>query len=435
MYGLRLIALLLFGLVLSVTTATAQDSTCAPLVEQALSSVEEGCAAAGRNQACYGYVDLTATARADAENFTFDQAGDVANVADVQSLRLSALDEVANTWGIALMRLQANLPDALPGQNVTFLLFGDVEIENAVEPTEALTTIEATSTGAINVRTGPSTNFAVAGSLTTGELVIANGRNADASWLRIQIPESNALGWVSTPLVTTEDAVDTLSVVEASDQEVPLAPMQAFYFRTGITGTTCAEAPADGILIQTPEGAGMINIRANDVDIQLGSTAYLQAQPGADMTVSVIEGEGAITADGVTVTVPAGAEVTIPLDEILSAIGAPSDPQPYDAEMLQTLPVQVLPREITIAPPADEDALTPGGDFDFGGGLPGMGGEMGDFSDIDLDFFCPFFDQVLAESGTSRGEYLELLSTLLPFIPAEDQGDFQTFVALLQSCP
>ena len=30
------------------------------------------------------------------------------------------------------MQLQANLPDTLPGQNVTFLLFGNVEIENAV---------------------------------------------------------------------------------------------------------------------------------------------------------------------------------------------------------------------------------------------------------------------------------------------------------------
>jgi hypothetical protein len=34
------------------------------------------------------------------------------------------------------MNLQANLPDTLPGQNVTFLLFGDVEITNAVAPEE-----------------------------------------------------------------------------------------------------------------------------------------------------------------------------------------------------------------------------------------------------------------------------------------------------------
>ena len=34
-------------------------------------------------------------------------------------------------WGVALMRIQANLPDTLPGQNVTMLIFGDVQIQNA----------------------------------------------------------------------------------------------------------------------------------------------------------------------------------------------------------------------------------------------------------------------------------------------------------------
>jgi hypothetical protein len=49
----------------------------------------------------------------------------------MQSLVLSNMDETVSGWGIALMRLQADLPDTLPGQNVTVLLFGDVEIEDA----------------------------------------------------------------------------------------------------------------------------------------------------------------------------------------------------------------------------------------------------------------------------------------------------------------
>ena len=79
--------------------------------------------------------------------------------------------------------------------------------------------------------------------------------------------------------MTPASDVSALNVVDSTDAEIPFKPMQAFYFKTGITQTSCAEAPQDGILIQTPEGAGQINIRANDVDIQLGSTAYLQAQP------------------------------------------------------------------------------------------------------------------------------------------------------------
>jgi hypothetical protein len=42
------------------------------------------------------------------------------------------MDETSSTWGVVMMRLQANLPDTLPGQNVTFLLFGDVELTSAV---------------------------------------------------------------------------------------------------------------------------------------------------------------------------------------------------------------------------------------------------------------------------------------------------------------
>jgi len=102
-----------------------------------------------------------------------------------------------------------------------------------------------------------------------------------------------------------------------------LTPMQAFSFRTGLGSTTCAEAPADGILIQTPEGAGKVNLRANGVDIELGSTAYLTAQPGQFMTVSVVEGQGTVTSDGVSVEVPAGMQTSIPLDDDLNADGEP----------------------------------------------------------------------------------------------------------------
>ena len=116
------------SVLLCFTTALAQDATCSAIVQQAMADVQQDCAPTGRNQACYGYVSLDATPREGVQNFSFAKAGDLASVGDLDTLRLSALDVAKNTWGIALMKLQANLPDALPGQNVTFLLFGDVEI-------------------------------------------------------------------------------------------------------------------------------------------------------------------------------------------------------------------------------------------------------------------------------------------------------------------
>ena len=58
------------------------------------------------------------------------------------------------------MKLQANLPDTLPGQNVTFLMFGDVQVTNAVT---SGATISLIANGSANVRATPSTSGEVIG--------------------------------------------------------------------------------------------------------------------------------------------------------------------------------------------------------------------------------------------------------------------------------
>lgn len=421
---------------LCFSSVMAQDETCSALVQQAISAVENACADTGRNQACYGNISLIATPREGAQNFIFEQQGDLVNVADLQTLRLQSLDPAENIWGIALMKLQANLPDTLPGQNVTFLMFGDVEIQNAVEPSPELATMEITSGGGINVRGGPSTNHPVIGSLTRGETVVANGRNEDGSWLRIQVPDSDALGWVFAELVTTEGDADTLSVVDAADTTVPFTPMQAFYFSTGVGETDCAEAPGDGILIQTPEGAGKITLRANDVDIQLASTAYLQAQPGETMTVSVVEGQAQVSAAGTTVTVPAGAKVDIPIDEDLKAAGEPSDPVPYDDAALASLPVNILPEEIAVAPAAEDDEIEQANQPPAppSAGAVDLNNPMA-LAGMDLMLFCQAMDQALAEAGMSRAEYIATLNQVMAMMPADSQAMFQQIEQMLNQCP
>jgi hypothetical protein len=436
----KLIPLLML---LCYSAVLAQENICEAIVEDAINIVQNECAPTDRNQACYGYVQLEATPREGVENFTFSQAGDIANVADLDTLRLSALDEENNTWGIALMKLQANLPASLPGQNVTFVMFGNVEIQNAVEPSEELATIEIIANDGINVRSGPSTDYRVAGSLARNEAVTANGRNEDGSWLRIQVPDSDALGWVFAELVTTDDDTSTLSVVDAGDSEVPFTPMQAFYFSTGIGTTNCTEAPPDGILVQTPEGAGRIELRANDVNIQLGSTAFLQAEAGEDLTVSVVEGEGVITSDGVSVVVPAGAQVEVPLDDDLSADGPPGDPQPYDLDTMEPLPIDMLPVEITVAEPAEEEDIEQSNSDHSGpppvmpdgthstGNLPP---ELSMFAGMDQALICSTFDQTLGQAGMTRQSYIDQLNQVRGFIPADAQQQVDQFIAMLNAC-
>lgn len=424
---------------LTFATTLAQDDVCAAIVQQAITAVEDACAATARNEACYGNISVHATPRAGVENFIFEQQGDLVSIADLDVLRLRPLNPETNTWGIALMKLQANLPDTLPGQNVTFLLFGDVEIENAVESTPELTTIEVTATGGVNVRSGPSTNSPVIGSLSNGETVIANGRNSDAAWLRIQVPDSDALGWVFAELMTTAGDSQQLMEVDPADTELPFTPMQAFYFRTGVAETNCAEAPSDGILIQTPAGAGKINLRANDVTIQLGSTAYFQAQAGDMMRLSVVEGEAQVTAEGVTVTVPAGAQVEVPVDENLQAAGAPGEPTPYDAAALASLPVDALPELIDVAPPASEEIIQQSNQPPGAGGLPGAGIpgmiDPSALAGMDMTLFCPLMDQALADAGMSRTEYLGMLRQAMSLLPGDTANQMAEFEQLLLACP
>jgi hypothetical protein len=123
----RKLILTLITLLLA-STAYSQGQSCPAIVETALEAVEEVCADAGRNQACYGNVELNALPQPGVQSFEFSQRGDIVNVADVAEMALKPLNETAGTWGVALMRLQASLPDTLPGQNVTLLLFGDVSI-------------------------------------------------------------------------------------------------------------------------------------------------------------------------------------------------------------------------------------------------------------------------------------------------------------------
>lgn len=124
--------LLLVMSLLGIGFVVAQE-TCPDIIQDALSTLHTNCLLTERNQACYGNISLKVVPQSGVTQFKFDTIGDIANVTDIRTLDLAPLDAAASEWGLVMMRLQANIPDTLPGQNVTFLLFGDVTIENAAQ--------------------------------------------------------------------------------------------------------------------------------------------------------------------------------------------------------------------------------------------------------------------------------------------------------------
>jgi hypothetical protein len=125
-------------------------------------------------------------------------------------------------------------------------------------------------------------------------------------------------------------------------------PMQAFYYRSQLDDRPCQAAPDSGILVQTPQGVGKITLLVNEVAIELGSTAYLQAQAGEEMFVTALEGEAVVSAVDDSVYTPQGALTRIPLNEQGRPESAPLAAEPFDPETLQNLPVQLLDRPIFI---------------------------------------------------------------------------------------
>lgn len=61
-----------------------------------------------------------------------------------------------------------------------------------------------------NVRTGPGTNYPVLTQVAQNQTVNPNGRNADGSWIRIEV--NSTVGWIWAPLTTMQDIM-TLSTV------------------------------------------------------------------------------------------------------------------------------------------------------------------------------------------------------------------------------
>jgi hypothetical protein len=115
----------------SVMSSIAQTTslTCEQILEQAYDSLATGCTSVGRNQVCYanGQIDT----ELNLDTLRFSSGGDIVPIVNMERLFTHPLNLEQGSWGLSLFKLQANLPDTMPGQNVTFLVYGDTRIENA----------------------------------------------------------------------------------------------------------------------------------------------------------------------------------------------------------------------------------------------------------------------------------------------------------------
>jgi hypothetical protein len=116
------------------------------------------------------------------------------------------------------------------------------------------------------------------------------------------------------------------------DKSGTFQPMQAFALKTGDAESGCTNITENGLLIQTPEGVGRVTLWINDVRVRVGSTVLFEAQPGGDLVVSTFEGHAEVQAQGETQEATAGMRVRVPMEADMHPSGAPTEPEPFDAE-------------------------------------------------------------------------------------------------------
>ena len=307
---LAVMVLLVIGMSVVLQPAQAQTNNpaCPALVELALSQVGNNCADMGHNSACYGFNKLSATFNQSVDPNFFTQPSDRSDLAMVQTIQTAPMNLGLGQWGIAVMNVQANVPDTLPGQAVTFLLLGDSDIENAVETTsDTVQAVTVILQAATDLRSGAQPASAVIGNLAAGTVVDANAISDDGSAIRL-VTDSGG-GWVNRDAVNPNPTLDKLPKVKSNSD----SPMQSFYFRTRPGGNLeCAQTPSV-LTIQSPQHI-KVNLTANGADIEMGSLITLQVLPdgnGNTMQLTTLEGE-AIVGKGTPdeVVVPAGSTTT-----------------------------------------------------------------------------------------------------------------------------
>jgi hypothetical protein len=285
---IRFIVLLIsiFSLIyVGYTQIIAQDSaTCPGMIQGALDDIGNNCGGLDRNSACYGYDSVMATFSDLRPADFFASPADRAGLVDLQGITTAPLDQALDQWGVALLSVQANLPDTLPGQSVVFMIVGGTQLENAVPPEQAFQTA---GTANVTLTIGADLYFEadmtsqIVGSVPMGTSLTADAVSADGQWVRVVY--QGTPGWVTRQVIGTDTDLSALATMGPDTK----TPMQAFYFRTGITGTECADAPTS-LIVQGPQNL-MVDITANGAEIQLGSTVALIALDVDPMTLRYLQ--------------------------------------------------------------------------------------------------------------------------------------------------
>lgn len=324
-------------LALLVAPAAAQPALdCAARVRLLVETARLACAETELNEACYGGGLASLDGREGADEARFAAPGDKVPLGVVKTLRVGVGDEVEG-WGVALLRLRANLPDGA----VTLLAVGAVTVDNLSDKGTAYVGLPVTvreRTGA-NVRLRPSPNAEIIAQLPTGQTLLADGRLADGSWVRLL-----SGGWVAAALLRPDDRLADLEVTAAADyppaDRSAYAPMQRLRFRSQ-PAEDCPDEPG-GLIAQTPDAASPVTLSVNGLETSFAGTLWFRTGDRDSTMVAVLEGGATYQ----SARLPVGQQVEYACDgRDIQQLAPPAD---YAYVQARRLPLTLLPRPVEL---------------------------------------------------------------------------------------
>lgn len=267
---LKKLTVLLFTLfTVSVTTAQV---FCEPLL---LEKLQANCAEAGANTVC------------DAEGTISELGTDV---------------DARNAFGAA----QTNFTGLTEEITLTAYLFGKASLLNIGESDASVQVSIGNSRGIdVNLRTGPSTAYRIAGTFEANATGIAVGRNPIGDWLQIITEEGTV--WISRGLTDFSGDILSLPVVEDVASSISVLSFNL--------ETSSCEDGMSGVLLRTPAET-TAQVQINGINMSLSNADVLiQSSESGGLDVAVLRGEvsanGLAGSTGQWISIPATAADTI----------------------------------------------------------------------------------------------------------------------------
>jgi hypothetical protein len=254
--------------------------TCEEILTRAMQNLQSICSDVSRNNACYGNNQVKAEPNAGAA-LKFDIAGDRAPIRNIRALVTSPLDVNTGTWGLSLLKLQANLPDTLPGQNVTFLVFGNTSVENTSGDMQAF--YFTTGLGNLSCKAAPKDAIVVRSPQNTEVTFTANG-------VRITIASTVVLRAERNKSMSIELVEGNARLSTASGSQTLKPGEVSTVTLGGANGLTATDAPSVPVPAASDAALGPVFVTAGKV-----------VDPDAPVKITI---QGCVSkAEGNTVTV------------------------------------------------------------------------------------------------------------------------------------